>query len=137
MKHFKRIFALLAVLALLLCGCAEGGQDGSSEPSQKPSESNTPTQTTAAPTVNDGKVTYTVTVLDQNGNPVEGVAIQFCDPVNCKLPVATNADGVVTASYEESEYHILLAELPAGYSSEETEFYFGDATELTVTIHAD
>lgn len=141
MKSFMRILALVMLLSVLLCGCEDPEMGRRTDPTNDttvtPSTGLTvPTKPTTEPT-DDGKVTYTVTVLDQNNNPVAGVAVQFCDDENCKLPVNTDANGVVTQTLLPSNYHILLAGLPDGYSSDETEFYFGDATELTVVINAD
>lgn len=82
-------------------------------------------------------VTYTVTVLDDSGNPVPGVVVQICDDENCKLPMSTNEDGVVTAQYEPSEYHVILNTLPEGYYATQTEFYFGSANMLTIVINAE
>ena len=141
MNISKKILALvvaLVMMAALLCAC-DGGTPAESTPSTNSEPStpsvNIPTEDTKPK--DDGKVTYTVTVVDQNNNPVEGVAIQFCDDENCKLPVLTDASGVVSQRYAESEYHITLAELPAGYTSEETEFYFNGETELTIVITAE
>lgn len=83
-------------------------------------------------------VTYTVTVKDQNGSPVPGVTVQLCDDEACKLPVVTDADGVAVCTYPESNYHVSLTELPGGYSSKETTFYFEEgSTEITIVINAD
>ena len=101
---------------------------------EKPAEDNDTATTTT--TTESGKVTYTVTVKDQNGNPVEGAAVQMCDDKGCKMPAATNAEGVVTFTYDPSNYHITIVECPAGYTCDpEQSFYFeGEATELTVEI---
>ena len=94
------------------------------------------TVTLTAAEVVDTSVTYTVTVVDQNGDPVSNVILQFCDEENCKLPAATDENGIVTATYEASEYHITLTELPEGYTSEESVFYFEESTELTIVLTA-
>lgn len=80
--------------------------------------------------------TYTITVVDQNGNPVAGVVVQVCDDHNCQLPLTTDASGNASASYAPSNYHVTLNTLPDGYTSEETEFSFNDKTELTIVIQA-
>lgn len=86
----------------------------------------------------DASVAYTVTVVDQNGDAVENVTLQFCDDENCKMPVVTDSTGIVTVSYEESEYHVTLTALPDGYASEVTEFYFDSgATEMTIVLTAE
>ena len=141
MRNFLRICALIAMAALLLCGCQETAGDHNTAPGADPTTvpSTQLTIPTAAPTqpADDGKVTYTVTVLDQNSNPVSNVTIQFCDDQNCKMPVATDAAGVVSVAYAESEYHVTLTQLPEGYSSEKTVFYFDGTNALTIVVKAD
>ena len=142
MKRFLMLMMAIALLTAVLCGCgtSNGGTPADSTPAATDMEPSAPPVSTPPATTepkDDGKVTYTVTVLDQNDNPVEGVSIQFCDEENCKMPVLTDANGTVTEKYKASEYHITLAELPAGYTSEETVFYFGDSTELTIVITAE
>lgn len=85
----------------------------------------------------DTTVTYTVTIVDQNGDPVPGVTLQLCDDEACKLPVTTDENGMATATYEASNYHVTLTELPGGYSSEVMEFSLDGMTEITITINLD
>ncbi|MBQ4112782.1 MAG: hypothetical protein IJD38_08305, partial [Clostridia bacterium] len=82
------------------------------------------------------KVTYTVTVKDQNGDVVVGAAVQMCDDKGCKMPAPTNENGVVTFTYNPSNYHITIVEAPEGYTCDpEQSFYFeGDSTELVAVI---
>lgn len=82
-------------------------------------------------------ITYTVTIVDQNGKPVPGVTLQLCDDENCKLPVVTDESGTASCTYEEADYHVSLTEIPDGYSSEETSFEFGGSTEITIVINAE
>ena len=144
MNIWKKFFALILVVMLVsavLGGCsnANGGDTGADTngTTTAPTQSQIVIPTFTSKPKDDGKVTYTVTVLDQNSSPVAGVSVQFCDEENCKLPVNTDANGVVTGTYAPSAYHITLVELPAGYTSEETVFYFGDATELTIVVTAE
>ena len=138
MKKLALIVALLMSLSCLLIACDSGNThettpnttvtDAPTQPVDPPTEA--PTQ---APS---GKITYTVTVKDQNGNPVEGAAVQMCDDSGCKMPAATGADGTVTFTYAPSNYHITIVECPDGYTCDpEQSFYFeGESTELTVEI---
>ncbi len=82
------------------------------------------------------KITYTVTVKDQNGDAVEGARVQMCQDELCMVPVKTNADGVATFSLEEATYHAKLAALPEGYTGDtEAEFDFpAGSYELVITI---
>lgn len=141
--NVKRITSLMTVLVLMaaiLCGCGSNGgseNTASTTGSTAAPETTVVPETTAAPTeTDDGKVTYTVTVVDENNNPVEGVILQFCDAENCKLPVGTDANGVVSVSYEASEYHVLVNEIPEGYICQETEYYFDGTSELTIVLTA-
>jgi hypothetical protein len=81
-------------------------------------------------------VTYTVKVVDANGAPVAGAAVQFCDDNGCRMPVATNAEGIVTLHEAESNFHVTLASVPEGFAADATEYYFDVAFELTITLNA-
>ena len=142
MKKIALMLAMLLALSCLLMACDTPAPDTDTTaaeteaPTEAPTETPTedPTETpTEAPST---KVTYTVTVKDQNGNPVEGAAVQMCDDKGCKMPAATNAEGVVTFTYDPSNYHVTIVECPAGYTCDpEQAFYFeGESTELTVEI---
>ena len=137
--NFKRICSVLMIavmMAALLCGCP--ANDAGNTTPEEPSGTTAPViPTTTAPTVEDTKVTYTVYVVDQDGNPVSGVTVQLCDDANCKLPIHTDENGTASASYDASNYHVTLTQLPEGYSCDETEFHFdGDAIELTIVVTA-
>lgn len=136
----KRICCILVVavmMTLVLCGCPSSdpidttpsGTSGTTVPPVIPT-------TTAPPTVSN-KITLTVTIVDQNNNPVPNVTLQFCDDANCKLPVNTDANGTVTVSYDPSNYHVSLTQLPEGYTSEADTYYFDEGSvEMTIVITA-
>ena len=142
MKKLSLLLALLLALSCVLVACASGagGETTAAEttaPSvEAPTETPTETPTEAPTEAPSTKVTYTVTVKDQNGDPVVGAAVQMCDDKGCKMPAATDANGVVTFTYDPSNYHITIVECPDGYTVDATqEFYFeGDSTELVVEI---
>ena len=146
MKKIALLLAMLMALSCLLIACetTNGGESTAAETTAPATEAptNAPTEApTEAPTAGETdapstKVTYTVTVKDQNGNPVEGAAVQMCDDKGCKMPAPTGADGVVTFTYDPSNYHITIVEAPDGYTCDpEQSFYFeGESTELTATI---
>ncbi len=143
MKKLICMIALVMLMALLLCACTDttAGDNSSSKPAETTSApestgSNDTTPPTDSKPAEDGKKTYTVTVLDQNNNPVAGVSVQFCDENNkCQLPVKTNEQGVVSKSLEPMGYHVTLT-LPEGYSCDTLEYNMDGATELTVTVTA-
>ena len=143
MKKIALMLALVLALSCLLMACDTPAPDTdttaaetTASATEAPTET-TPDAPTEAPTeAPSTKVTYTVTVKDQNGNPVEGAAVQMCDDKGCKMPAPTDAEGVVTFTYDPSNYHITIGECPEGYTCDpEQAFYFeGESTELTVEI---
>ncbi len=144
MKKLTLLLAMILALSCLLMACdttdpntdttvADTEASTTEAPAEKITEAPTEAVTNAPA---NGKVTYTVTVKDQNGNPVEGAAVQMCDDKGCKAPAPTGADGVVTFTCDASNYHITIVECPDGYTCDpQQSFYFeGDATALTAVI---
>lgn len=129
MKQYKKILAaLLAVLMMVsLCACV-----GGNEPADKDEDTTTKPTTTTTTKADDGKVTYTVKVLDDAGAPVVGAFVQICKEA-C-IPAPTNADGVATWTVAEDDYKVSFAVPPAGYEVE-SEYHFEDGSrDLTITI---
>ena len=112
--------SLLLSLSLLLIGCDSPAPEGDGTDQNA-----------------DGNVTYTVTVLDPDGAPVSGVGVQFCDDNGCRMPMTTNAEGVVTLTEAKSNFHITIVSVPEGFAKDSKEYHFGDAFELTVTLTAE
>jgi len=129
MKMCKTLLAALLAVAMMisLCACVGG------EPDDKTDGTTTtaPTTTTTAQP-DDGKTTYKVTVLDEEGTPVVGAFVQICKET-C-IPCATDANGVATWSLDEDEYKVSFVMAPAGYAVEEAYYFEGDATEMTITV---
>ena len=75
---------------------------------------------TAEAPVGDG--TYTVTYVDQNGDPVPGVMCQVCDAKTCQVFVS-DANGVCEFKLDAGNYEIHTLMVPAGYE--------GDTTTIT------
>ena len=145
MKKIALLLALVLALSCLLIACdsADTTTDttaaDTTAPATEEATTEAPTEeiTTEAPTeAPSTKITYTVIVKDQNGDVVAGAAVQMCDADTCKMPTATNEEGVATFNYDPSSYYVTVQEAPEGYTCDpEQKFYFeGDATELTVTI---
>ena len=144
MKNMKKLSGLIAfvcvLLSVLLLACACTGEQAKEQettettgtnPVEKPTETPTETPTTENPDKpnppDDGKVTYTVTVLGEDGKKLEGVSVQMCDDAGCKLPTATNAEGVVTFRYAPSNYHVTILSAPEGYIVDsQAQYYFTD-----------
>ena len=132
MKKISGILALVCLLlsvSLLVCACDSDKDNETATTAATEQPTNAPTE---APTTgkeeqptqpSDGKVTYTVKIVDPDGKGVEGVLVQMCDDSGCKLPQATDANGEVIFKFKESNYHVTLSNLPAGLVAE-AEYHF-------------
>ena len=135
----KKFLVLLLSLSLLLCLCACGQDQTPTDPSDptKVSDATDATDESTEATVDDGKVTYTVTVTDEKGTPISGVMVQICK--DACIPAVADANGTATWSVAEDSYKVSFLSLPAGftYTGEETEFYFADGeTSMTIVLKA-
>ena len=137
MIRFNRMMAVVLALLLTLSLCACGAEEA---PETQAPET---TAATEAPVVEqtqaaeDGKVTYTIHVEDENGAPLAGVMVQICK--DACLPGMTDAEGNAVFTVAEDSYKASFLSLPAGYdyATEETEFYFeAGSYEITLTLKA-
>lgn len=142
-KRFTLLFAtalllLAVVMTAVACDNGEVETPTAGDVTTPAPETDAPSvqDTTEEATTDDGKVTYTVKVVDASGAPVAGVAVQFCDDNGCRMPVATNADGIVTLHEAQSNFHVTIASVPEGFAADTNEYYFDGAVELTVTLNA-
>lgn len=142
MKNLKMILSLTLALCLLLClaACANETGGESTEPSAP--ETGTVTVPTSEPTEpeDDGKVVYTVKVVDEGGNPISGAMINMCQGDTCLAPSITDESGTAEFRAEEDDsYYAHIMVMPAGYdyATEEDTFYFpAGSRELTITLKA-
>ena len=87
----------------------------------------------------DERVTYTVTVVDQNGDAVVGAGVQLCYKGICLPSVNTNDYGTMTNLIKDGYEVSVLLTLPSGYSATPVS---GDyhavipegQTEITITV---
>ena len=136
MKKFS-IAVLAACVMLVLCAC--GGKDVPAA-TEIPTTEAPMVETTEAvveveATVPEGMISYTVTVVDQEGNPVSGVMVQMCKD-SC-IPGVTNDAGVAAFRMYEDDYKVSLLTMPEGYAyaGEEEIFYFETGSyELTIVL---
>lgn len=146
MKSMKRILCLVLslclVLALVACGGSEqpgsATQSGSASASQDVSSGSSEQTGSASsePAVDDGKVTYTITVVDEDGNPIPGAMVQICKDT-CLPCGATNEDGVVTVTTVEDDYKVSFMTPVAGYVTDGLEFYFDEGSvEMLIILSA-
>lgn len=93
---------------------------------EKPAEAEKPVE---------DKPSYTVTVVDQNGDPVPGASVGFCLETGC-VPVDTDDNGVATFHGAPNRYHIQVVDAPDEYDyPDESDVYIGpESGEVTLTI---
>ena len=66
----------------------------------------------------DGQKAYVIHVVDQDGNPVEEVTVNFCTDTAC-TPEETDEAGMIAFEGEPREYHVQVVDVPEGYSYDE------------------
>ena len=66
----------------------------------------------------DGQKAYVIHVVDQDGNPVEEVTVNFCTDMTC-TPQETDEAGMISFEGEPCEYHVQIVDVPEGYSYDE------------------
>lgn len=140
MKMTKRILALILGLTMLLClvACDEE-QNESSAPAESSVESVDETSSEASEASSEASVPeaakFSVTVVDQDGNPVSGAMLQICKE-SC-MPAMSDDSGVATFNVEITDgYKLSVLSCPEGYTYEgEAEVYLeAGATEYTLTL---
>ena len=77
-------------------------------------------------------VTYTVTVVDQDGAPVVGAAVQLCVGNICRLPSPTDANGVAVFDFEPADYSVKVT--VSGYTCEDYYYFDTNSTELNIVL---
>lgn len=68
---------------------------------------------------------YVIHVLDQDGNPVPGTAVNFCTDAACTM-AQSDENGVITFDGAPENYHVQILKAPEGYSfDKDFELYTG------------
>ena len=78
---------------------------------------------------------YTIYVVDQNGDPVAGAAVNICTDETC-APMKTDEEGMIVYTGEPYAYHLQVLKVPEGYSfDKEMEIYTeAETSEITIEI---
>ena len=142
MKNLKKYLSCLLAVCLLLgtltlvsCTITGGDQDTTTKKDDD-GTTTAPNNQTPAPTP---KNEYTVTVVDPNGNPIQGARVQFCKEM-CLIPRPTGADGKMTQTLADGEkiadYYVTV---PAGANdamgSTTVKYHFeAGKNELVITL---
>ena len=96
---------------------------------QKVNGGETPQQT-------EGEQTYTVRVVDQNGDPVPEVAIAFCSATGCNNTY-TDEEGKCVYKGPAYKYHVTVVEAPDGYSEDFNDDIYTEKYSCSMTIEID
>lgn len=102
-KILSTILVLSMILALSVClfSCKDKGNDNTGDQNN---DNTTPE-----------KVTYTVTVVDQDGNPVKGAIVYFYPKGGVEMFYPTNDNGATEGYKTDKEMSISVMTVPAGY----------------------
>ena len=76
---------------------------------------------------------YVINVVDQNGDPVEGVMANLCNDSMCNM-VKSDDKGVMTFNGKPYAYHITILKVPEGYSFDANEELHTSDQPGTMTI---
>ena len=81
---------------------------------------------------------YIIHVLDQNGDPVPEVVVNFCTDTAC-TPCEADEDGTIAYTGKPDVYHIQIIDYPEGYSCDESFEMYTPATygEWVLRLHKD
>ena len=82
-----------------------------------------------------GEATYTVHVVDQNGDPVPEAAVGFCVDTGC-MPIEADENGVASYTGAPTRYHLKVVDAPDEYDyPDDTDIYIGpESGEQTLVI---
>ena len=137
----KKLLTILLVITLLL-PCVLTGCNPK-QPEETTAEVVTTQQTTPEVTTpvvtlpeettpEDTRVTYKVTVVDENNSPIPGATVQMCVGDICRLPALTGANGVATFQFDADNYTVKVT--LNGYNGETSYTFPAGSTELTVQL---
>ena len=88
------------------------------------------------PQPTEGEQTYTVRVVDQNGDPVPEVAIAFCSATGCNNAY-TDEEGKCVYKGPAYKYHVTVVEAPDGYSEDFNDDVYTEKYSSSITIEID
>ena len=81
---------------------------------------------------------YIIHVLDQNGDPVPEVYVNFCTDAAC-VPCESDEDGTIVYTGKPDVYHVQIIDYPEGYSCDESFEMYTQETygEWILRLHKD
>ena len=130
------LVAVLLATALLLAGCPAETPAGGTSSTVTTADNKPGSTATTTGSSQSSKLTYTVTVLDADGNPIAGVEVQICDGDRCLLPNVTGEDGTVSFKTTSGNFKAQIKDAPEGYTYEAEYPFPAGETSLTITLTA-
>ncbi|MBQ7397532.1 MAG: hypothetical protein IJW09_01745 [Clostridia bacterium] len=146
MKKFLIIALTIVLMLTMLVACNDDTSevpDNNNDKTEQPDNNQPadPNDGKEDEPVKPAKVTYTITIKDQDGNPIAEVEAQICVDGVCKKPNVTDENGVVKFSMDDPGDSTLSLQIneggsPAGYEypTEKIAIEAGQ-TEVTVTLN--
>ena len=154
MKRFLILMLALVLTLTLLVACGESTDAPATDDNQNEQPGNTQQPSDEKPgdveqpgkdepdePAQPEKVTYTVTVKDQDGNPIAGVEAQICVGDICKKPNVTGEDGTVKFTMDDPGDATVSLQIneggsPEGYEYPTEKITIEDGqTEITVVLN--
>lgn len=136
--NFKKLLSIILVCCMLMtvlsftaCGDKNNGNDDNKTNEGGDNNDTNNNQTTDK--------TYTVTILDGDKNPVEGVKLVITDEKSY-LTVTTNANGEASVQLPDTKISVMVTSVPDGYEKPEkvSGVYHGvfktGSTDLSITL---
>ena len=139
MKAFKKIISLLLVISMLVCACTltacgkrnNGDNNGNNENNENNNNGGNNNTTTDK--------TYTVTFIDGDNNPIEGVKLVITNGKSFPT-VTSDKNGKASAQLPDGEISVMVTSVPSGFEKPEkvSGTYHGvfaqNSTDLTITL---
>ena len=132
-----RIIAIICIsIGLMLAACAcdasenaeTEGKTDATVVTEAPTTAVTEAESATEPETEPESNAYTIKVVDENGNALEGVFAQICSGDLCLAPYFTDANGIVSLEQDLSDYTV-KAYLD-GYTAEKTEYEFENDSKV-------
>ena len=83
----------------------------------------------------ENQSSFEVTILDQNGNPVPGCAVNFCTEESC-VPMISDEAGRILYNAAPYAYRVQLLSVPDGYdyTGSDALFVKAEGDQMTITV---
>lgn len=150
----KSVLLLMLALCLTICLCACGGgsdSKGSSKDTKPanntpasnnvdPSQPSTPSSEPATITTQAPQSKYQVKVVDEAGNPIAGIYVQWCLGDSCKPSYPSDENGIAVPLFDipEENYKVSVMETSlagTNYTIDKNEFYYAEGSyEMTIVL---